>query len=245
MADAWFEIAAPDHFWIQRRFNVLRALAGSAISNAREIAEIGCGHGLLQFQIEEAYGKQVSGFDLNDFALKQNLSRRSPVYCYDIGQKHPDLLERFDVVFLFDVLEHIDDETAFLASVSHHLAQDGALVINVPAGQWAYSKYDVAAGHVRRYSIRTLRNAIKKNGLEISAWTYWGLPLVPILALRKLWLLGRGSQDQTISSGFDSRTETMNQLLGMVSMCEWMPQKLLGTSLMAVLHRPASAKSRV
>jgi len=244
MADAWFEIASPEHFWIQRRFDVLRSLAGNAIKNAQEIAEIGCGHGLLQFQIEEAYGKQVSGFDLNDFALKQNLSRRSPVYCYDIGQKHPELLERFDVVFLFDVLEHIDDETAFLASVSHHLARGGALVINVPAGQWAYSKYDVAAGHVRRYSIRTLRNAIKKNDLEVSAWTYWGLPLVPILALRKLWLSRQTGQDQTISSGFDSRTETMNQLLGWVSKCEWMPQKMLGSSLMAVLHRPASPRSR-
>jgi len=52
MANWWFGIATIDHFWIQRRFEVLRRLAGSLIPVAREIAEIGCGHGLLQHQIE-------------------------------------------------------------------------------------------------------------------------------------------------------------------------------------------------
>ena len=54
MAEQWFEIASMDHFWVRRRFEVLRRLAGSLIPSAREIAEIGCGHGLLQRQIEDA-----------------------------------------------------------------------------------------------------------------------------------------------------------------------------------------------
>jgi len=238
MADHWFEIASADHFWIRRRLAVLRMLADSTITTAREIAEIGCGHGLVQRQIEDAYGREVAGFDLNEFALKQNVSRRSPIYCYDIYQKRGELLERFDVVFLFDVLEHINDQSGFLASVSHHLARGGALIINVPAGQWAFSKYDEAAGHVRRYSISTLRDAIRANGLKVEAWTYWGLPMVPILALRKLWLLWHGDEDQIIRSGFDTRTAAMNQVMGMISNCEWLPQKMLGTSLMAVLRKP-------
>jgi hypothetical protein len=65
MADRWFEIAAIDHFWIRRRFEVFQRLADGLIGSAREIAEIGCGHGLLQLQIETAYGRDVAGFDLN------------------------------------------------------------------------------------------------------------------------------------------------------------------------------------
>ena len=236
MADRWFEIAAIDHFWVCRRFEVLRRLMGSLIPSAREIAEIGCGHGLLQRQIEDAYGREVTGFDLNEFALKQSLSRLSTICCYDIHQQDPAFHERFDLVFLFDVLEHIADEDRFLAALIFHLAPGGKLVVNVPAGQWAYSAYDEAAGHVRRYSIRSLREAAARSNLEVRKWSYWGLPLVPTLVLRRLWLLGDHDKDRIVSTGFSSRTNALNQLLRLVSMCEPTPQRFLGTSLMAVLQ---------
>jgi len=236
MADRWFEIAAIDHFWIRRRFEVLRRLAGSLIPSAGEIAEFGCGHGLLQRQIEEAYGREVTGFDLNEFALRQNLSRLSNICCYDLHQQDLSLHERFDLVFLFDVLEHIADEDRFLAALKFHLAPGGKLVVNVPAGKWAYSAYDEAAGHIRRYSIRSLGDTAARGNLEITKWSYWGLPLVPTLVLRRLCLLGNHHKDKVISAGFSSRTKALNQLLRLVSMCEPIPQRFLGTSLMAVLQ---------
>ncbi len=171
MADRWFQIAALDHFWIRRRFEVYQRLAGGLIPGAREMAEIGCGHGLFQRQIEEAYGREVTGFDLNEYALKQNISRISKVCCYDICQKDEALRERFDLIFLFDVLEHIADEDAFLKALMLHLAPNGNLVVNVPAGQWAYSAYDRAAGHVRRYSIGMLREAAIRSTLEVTDWS--------------------------------------------------------------------------
>jgi 2-polyprenyl-3-methyl-5-hydroxy-6-metoxy-1,4-benzoquinol methylase len=234
MADRWFEIATLDHFWIRRRFEVLQRLCGKLIYGAAEMAEIGCGHGLLQRQIEIAYGRGVIGFDLNEYALKRNLSRQSRVCCYDIFQKDTTLRERFDVIFLFDVLEHISDEDAFLRTLLFHLAPQGNLIINVPAGQWAYSEYDVAAGHVRRYMINTLRQTTLRNRLDIQAWTYWGLPLVPSLMIRKLWLMGKHDRSKVITTGFDSRSTSINSALATLSSLEWIPQKLLGTSLMAV-----------
>jgi SAM-dependent methyltransferase len=237
MANRWYEIASTDHFWVRRRFDVLQRTAGDLITSAREMAEIGCGHGLLQRQIEDGYGRQVVGFDLNEYALKQNVSRRSPVVCYDILHPDPTLQSRFDVVFLFDVLEHIPDADVFLEALLFHLAPNGKLVLNVPAGQWLYSQYDVAVGHVRRYSYRKLFAAAVRNGLRVRAWTYWGLPLIPVLVLRKLWLLGKRDQGESISFGFDARPMTINPLLGLIARFEMIPQKLLGTSLMAVLER--------
>ncbi len=236
MADWWFEIATVDHFWIQRRFEVLRRLAGSLISSAGEIAEIGCGRGLLQRQVEEACGREVTGFDLNEFALKQSLARLSNIFCYDIQQQDSSLRERFDLVFLFDVLEHMADEDRFLRALLFHLAPGGKLVVNVPAGDWAYSAYDDAAGHVRRYSIRSLQAAAARNHLRVAMWTYWGLPLVPTLLLRRFWLLGKRGKDKIISAGFSPRTKTLNRLLSLLSKCEPIPQRLLGTSIMAVLE---------
>src|SRR5258708_17521088 len=116
MAYRWFEIASLGHFWIRRRFAVLQRLAGHRISVARELGEIGCGHGLLQRQIEDAYRREVTGFDLNEGALRQSASRLSRVCCYDIFQRDPALHSRFDAILLFDVLEHISDESRFLQS---------------------------------------------------------------------------------------------------------------------------------
>jgi 2-polyprenyl-3-methyl-5-hydroxy-6-metoxy-1,4-benzoquinol methylase len=168
MADEWFEIAALDHFWIRRRFAVFQRLAAGLVPAAREIAEIGCGHGLLQRQIEEAYGREVTGFDLNEYALRQNLSRISKVCCYDIYQRHATLRERFDLIFLFDVLEHIADEDGFFRALMFLLASGGKVVVNVPSGQWAFSAYDEAAGRVRRCSIGTLLEAAVRNDMEIT-----------------------------------------------------------------------------
>ena len=236
MADQWFEIASTEHFWVRRRFAVLRGLVGGWIGGGAGLAEIGCGHGLLQRQMEDAYGASVTGFDLNDFALKRNVSRRSRVCCYDIFQRDAALRGRFDVIFLFDVLEHIADEDGFLQALLYHLAPGGRVVVNVPAGMWAFSGYDRAAGHVRRHSFATLKLAMARNRLAAREWGYWGLPLVPVLALRKLWLLGNRDQREMITTGFDSRSAAVNKMLGTISRWEPIPQHLLGSSLMGVFQ---------
>lgn len=110
-------------------------------------------------------------------------------------------------------------------------------MVNVPAGQWAFSSYDTAAGHLRRYSMRTLSESAGRNGLLPAEWSYWGLPLVPTLMLRKLWRMGQHSESEIISAGFDSRSSRINRALRLLSRCELIPQKLLGTSLMAVFKR--------
>ena len=236
MADLWFDIASLEHFWIQRRFEVFRQFCGKLISSAGEVAEIGCGPGLLQRQIEDKYGKPVTGFDLNEHGLKRNVSRLSRLCCYDIHQRNVELRGKFSVILLFDVLEHIPDEERFLNAVLFHLAPQGRLILNVPAGRWAFSEYDTAAGHVRRYAPKDLRGVALRNKLEIEKWTYWGIPLLPTLALRKLVLMGKRDQCRIISMGFDSKAPWINKALGTLARLEWIPQTLAGTSLMAVLR---------
>ena len=236
MTDCWYDIAGLDHFWIQRRFEVLKSLAGSEFGKTSRVAEIGCGNGLVQRQIEDHYGLPVTGFDLNELALKKNVSRMSPIFCYDIHQRSPEFRAQFDLVLLFDVLEHIDDEARFLQSIRYHLNSIGTLVINVPAHQALYSKYDEAAGHVRRYSIGALTKALEQNGFKIRSYTYWGLPLVPLLVVRKVLLNWRRTEQGIISTGFDPGGRATNNSLKLLARCEFLPQRFVGTSLMAVVE---------
>jgi Methyltransferase domain len=237
MTDGYFELASLDHFWVRRRLKVFRSLAGPLVENAREMAEVGCGHGIVQRQIEEAYGRAVTGFDLNENGLKQNLSRFSRVCCYDVFQRDVAFKGRFDLIFLWDVLEHIAREDEFLQTLFFHLSPGGSLVVNVPAGQWAFSGYDRAAGHVRRYSARSLLERAKRNGLQAACWTYWGLPLLPALLARKVLLMGQQNEGKAYRTGFGTRTSAINGILGALSRFEVIPQRLAGTSLMAVFQR--------
>jgi SAM-dependent methyltransferase len=179
MGDWWFDIATPDHFWIRRRFEVMRRLADSCIRSAQRTAEIGCGNGLLQRDFEDHYSISVAGFELNELALKKNVSRTSPLYCYDIHHRQPRFQACFDLLLLFDVLEHIEDESRFLQSVKFHLADCGTLLINVPAHEFFRSDYDRAAGHIRRYSANRLQTVLEENGFRIKACTYWGCRSFP------------------------------------------------------------------
>jgi SAM-dependent methyltransferase len=201
------------------------------------MAEVGCGRGLLQRQVELEYGRELAGFDLNENGLKHNLSQFSRVCCYDIHQMLDSLRARFDLIFLWDVLEHIPDEDNFLQALLFHLAPGGKLVVNVPAGRWAYSGYDRAAGHVRRYSIHTLREVAARNHLDLLEWSYWGLPLAPVLLVRKLRRVRKDDGGKAdYAAGFDTGTTAVNNALGLLAKCEVIPQKFGGTSLMAVLQ---------
>jgi SAM-dependent methyltransferase len=230
MGDWWFDVATTRHFWIRRRFQVMKKMADSVIRDAKHMAEIGCGNGLLQRDIEDRYGKPVAGFELNQAALERNVSRISPLYCYNIHQRNAEFQAKFDLLFLFDVLEHIDEESGFLQSTKFHLAECGTLLINVPAHQSLYSDYDRAAGHVRRYSAKQLSDIGEQNGFKLRGITYWGLPLVPLLLLRKMMSLERSNG----RAGFDARGPALNATLSLLARMEVLPQKLLGTSVIAV-----------
>lgn len=232
MGDWWFDVATCNHFWIRRRFEVMRKLADSVLRSSTCAAEIGCGNGLLQRDMEDYYRIPVAGFELNELALQKNVSRESPLYCYNIHQRNPEFRAHFDLLFLFDVLEHIENESEFLQSVKFHLAESGTLLINVPAHQFFFSDYDRAAGHIRRYSMTQLAKIAEHNGLKVHTWTYWGLPLIPLLLARKAMNMQRGDG----RAGFDARGLTMNRFLSLVARCELVPQRFVGTSVMAVLE---------
>lgn len=138
--------------------------------------------------------------------------------------------------------EFAADEDKFLKAVWFHMAPEGRLVINVPAGQWAYSAYDRAVGHIRRYSLHISTDVAERNQLGLKEWTYWGLPLVPVLLVRRLWPVQKEDLSEAYSAGFDPWSAAINSALGALSRCEWIPQKMLGTSLMAVLQRRMEEK---
>ncbi|MCG8587481.1 MAG: class I SAM-dependent methyltransferase [Pirellulales bacterium] len=71
----------------------------------------------------------------------------------------------FDAILYIDVLEHIEDDAGELARAAEHLNPGGHLIVLSPAHQMAFSEYDAAIGHYRRYNKSMLR-AVEPNGLR-------------------------------------------------------------------------------
>ena len=240
MAEEWFKVANENHFWIKRRFEVLRKMGRDISFASKQIGEIGCGYGLVQKQLEQHYGVMVDGFDLNADALRDSVAGNHPRYCYNIFDRNQQFASHYDFLILFDVIEHIEQEKSFLDAVLYHLKAGGYLLINVPALMSFYSIYDKVVGHQRRYTLQTLEALCAGMGLKRIAATYWGLPLIPILLLRNLRVAGQTNPQLVIRQGYKPPGRLANLSLQFLSALEPLPQRLLGTSLMVVFRKEAN-----
>jgi SAM-dependent methyltransferase len=226
-----------NHFWAARRFDVMRKLAQPVLSSRDKFCEIGCGNGLLQRQLELGANLEVDGIELCLPALEHNIAQRGALYYYNILERHPELWEKYGTLFLFDVLEHIDDDLGFLSACLFHLKRGGHVIISVPARNELFSRYDEAAGHVRRYTLPRLINLINDAGLEMETCSYWGLPLYPLLFVRK-WMINRVPKELAYEKGFTPPNRIMNSVFRWLARFELIPQQRLGISLMAVARKP-------
>lgn len=151
----------------------------------------------------------------------------------------------FPAVGLFDVVEHIENDVDFLASIRHLMRPGGRVYLTVPAFQMLWSQEDTSAGHYRRYTARSLANVLKSAGFEIEYQTYFFffLPL-PVFLLRTLpsWI----GQRKTPTAESASREHTAGGLANRVvgKLLDWERRRLqrgamtVGGSCLAVARVP-------
>lgn len=88
---------------------------------------------------------------------------------------------------LFDVVEHVEDDVAFLRDLSSAMQPGGRLYLTVPAYKGLWSVEDVTAGHWRRYTAPGLRKTLQSAGFEVEYDTFFFSFLVaPIFVMRAI-----------------------------------------------------------
>lgn len=242
-AEEWYQFATADHFWMKWRFQALRKILPDDYVWGRSL-DIGCGKGVVRRQLEKYYGCKVSGCDLNLAALQTASLEQGPLYYYNIHQRQKEFKENFSTILLMDVLEHIGDPVEFLRSVNFHLEKGGKLIINVPAFQFLYSKYDEVAEHVKRYTVSDIKSELSSAGFRVEDYAYWGITMIPILIVRKL-LMRFCPKEQVIKSGFQPHSPLVNFVLRFLMWVEnVIPFKYpIGTSLVVVARKEKSNPS--
>lgn len=172
-------------FWFRHRNRCIASLVAS-FPPGGTIFDIGGGNGFVSLGLTRA------GFDV---ALLEpgpagaiNAKKRGieTVICAttDTAGIVPGSLP---AIGLFDVIEHIADEQAFLESMRSIVAPGGLLYATVPAFDVLWSKEDDDAGHVRRYSLGRIKSALRAAGFDVVFASYIFRPLpLPILLLRSV-----------------------------------------------------------
>lgn len=242
----WYALCSPDHFWFQWRLRAFLSLAravGTPLDAPLRALEVGGGSGVLCQQVEAASGWTVDITDLSLAALRRARPGRGRRLCYDVLETRPECVEAYDVVLLFDVLEHIEETGDFVRAAIRHLKPGGRLFVNVPALASLYGPYDVAAGHHRRYDPAPLAAELDGSDVAVDEVRFWGLSLTPLLVLRR-WLHGRRPPTpRTIDEGFAPPAFPLHAALKAVMRVETalLPRPATGSSLLLAGRRRAGS----
>lgn len=173
------------HFWHVGRREIIHALLQQIYHNRlSDIAmiEIGCGNGsVLQFL--KSKGINIEGGDLFLEAL-QFCRKRVDVPLYQLNALNTPFVDgQYDVVGLFDVIEHINDDEAVLREMYRICKPDGRLILTVPANKWLWSYFDVSSCHKRRYSKKELYRKLQRAGFVVEKISFYVFFLFPVFSV--------------------------------------------------------------
>jgi SAM-dependent methyltransferase len=169
-------------FWFRHRNAVITA-AIQQFPPQGTIFDIGGGNGYVALGLREAGFPVVlvePGLAGARHALHRGLEH---VICSTV-EAAGFLPQALPAVGLFDVLEHVENDRAFLCDLRSVMKTGGRLYVTVPAYQALWSLEDEYVGHYRRYSTKSLATCLEGAGFTIEYVTYffWFLPILILLS---------------------------------------------------------------
>lgn len=172
------------HFWFRARNRVLATLlqqVTAPLPPTYRMLEVGCGTGnTVRVAEQVCTPSRVTGMDL----FREGLYfARQRVTCGLVqGDMHrPPFRQPFDIIGLFDVLEHLPDDRAVLHDLWHMLTTTGTLLLTVPAFPSLWSYFDEVSCHYRRYTAHDLQMKLVDAGYDVTYLTHYMATIVPLV----------------------------------------------------------------
>ncbi len=165
------------HWWFKARREILeQVLKELPLSNNPKILEIGCGTG-GNLSMLNNHGS-IAAVEMDEFAVDYAKNKFSNVKRGSLPNNIP-FKEKFDLICMFDVLEHIEEDKLSIQTLKKFLKPDGILLITVPAYQWLYGTHDKLLHHKRRYTLNQLESILSEyTTLKKSYFNTFLFPLV-------------------------------------------------------------------
>jgi len=176
-----------NYWWFVGKNKILRSLLEDFLPPKKlTILEVGCG-GSTSLPVLKELGK-VTGIDSNPLAIELC---RGEGYCrLEVGDGTALKFsgKTFDLVALFDLLEHVKDDQKALIEACRVLKEGGWVAITVPAFPFLWSGNDVINHHHRRYWKKELLNKVRKAGFSVKKISYYNTFLFPVFLV---WFIAK------------------------------------------------------
>ncbi len=190
----------PTYFWFKSHyiyaFNVLRWNKVFDSSNVKVI-DIGSGEGFFaDFLHRENIGSLILD-DHNLTSLKRSIKKHDDLGCMSDICNLPFSSESFDLVCALDVIEHIEDDNRALDEVFRVVKKGGYFLMTVPAYKFLYGEHDEFAGHIRRYTLKDVREKLTRACFDVVWFNYAkAIAFFPMLLFRFFKKLSRKSKSK-------------------------------------------------
>jgi 2-polyprenyl-3-methyl-5-hydroxy-6-metoxy-1,4-benzoquinol methylase len=103
-----------------------------------EALEVGCANSLWLPYLATEHGARVCGLDYSELgcegerAILRDAKVDGEVVCADLFEPPADLVDRFDIVVTFGVVEHFDDTTGVISALRTYVKPEGVLLTIIP-----------------------------------------------------------------------------------------------------------------
>lgn len=166
-------------YGIKKRLEFLVEIISKAQPSA--VLDVGCGTGAYLTQpLAERFGS-INFLGIDSDRVSIEFARNS---CVLPNLAYSDQLEspaegKFDLIICSEVIEHVEDSTKFLSSLTKNLSEDGKMVLTVPNGygpfelvSWIESVLYLSGVYA---TLRAIKNMLRRRpkGTRISAEILW------------------------------------------------------------------------
>lgn len=168
------------HFWFEHRNRCILAAVSRCLEKKPEsrVLEFGCGDGYVLHALAREY--RSFGFDRGLADL--SAARESSLDVVAAEGESPPFSRSFDLIGLFDVVEHVPNDAGLLRIAAALARAGGWILLTVPADPALWTDLDVYAGHERRYTRPMVEDLCRRASLEV-------VSVAPLF--RSLWPLAR------------------------------------------------------
>ncbi len=216
------------HPWELARFEVVNDILLKHFNNQDKLVmlDVGCGDTFFvenlaqRFPNSSFYGIDIE-FKEADLAYFSEQFKDKSIQVFDaLEQMEIDFPhQEVDALLLLDVIEHIEDDVAFLKMLSQkpYITAKTKFFITVPAFQSLYTTHDDFLGHYRRYNNTTLLDSLNKSNHVAIERGYFFFSLLPVRLLKmiKERILGKEKESTGLVewSGNERSTNFIKQVL--------------------------------
>ncbi len=224
-------VGAPErHPWELARLDVIKDLIARhvVLNRGASVLDIGCGDAFVDEQIAATfpevsfYAVDTAFTDESIAHYRARLSVRNVFLSSSLDSAVPHLKGQVSLVILMDVLEHVEDDYAFLTHLMTHprIGSNAYVLVTVPAYQALFCSHDKFLGHHWRYSNQQLRDLLESSGLAVIEVGYFFSSLVlarTLQVLKERWLFRKANDSATTGlvtwNGGPTLTALIKQLL--------------------------------